>query len=165
MLLTVSCLQPGRQGPSHSLPGWNRLLPRCLSLPCHSPGAHGQDRWWAATRGGKPPFQVSSLWKELFLKSMLSHFHGNHVLSWVSPHRCCSGVWFQYPFKNVTGGVHRYVCVLIFTQKHTLTHIHVCTRTQSPPSPSASGLLQSRSTVAPETSHAASFPFAQFLPC
>lgn len=142
MLLTVRCPQPGCQGPSHSLPGWNRLLPRRPSLPCHSPGAHGQDRWWAATRGGKPPFQVSSLWKELFLKSTAQSFpwKTRPQLSLTSPMLQWSLV--SISFQKRDWGCAQ-ICVLIFTQTHMHTHTRVHTRTQNPPSPFSSGLLQS----------------------
>ena len=128
MLLTVRCPQPGRQGPSHSLPGWNRLLPRCPSLPCHSPGAHGQDRWWAATRGGKPPFQVSSLWKELFLKSTAQSFpwKPRPQLGLTSPMLQWSLVSISFQ-KRDWGCAQICVCIDFHTNTHA--HTYTCAHT------------------------------------
>lgn len=127
MLLMGRCPQRGRQGPGHSLPGWNGLLPGRPSLPCHSPGAHGRNMWWADnTRGQATISGLLTVEQAVFVKhAQSSPWKPRPQLGLTSPMLQWSLV--SISFQNVTGGVQRCVCIDFHTHTHTHTRVHTRT--------------------------------------
>ena len=128
MLLTVSCPQPGRQGPGRSLPGWNGLLPRQPSLPCHSPGARGRNMWWADnTRGQATISGLLTVEQAIFVKHAQSSPWKPHPQLGLTS-RMLQWSLVSISFQKRDWG-YADMCVLIFTQTHMHTHTSMHTRT------------------------------------